>query len=619
MSLMRTTRLHTEAAAEHSLSSLIRTSEVIRASIALIIVQLGFRAWATYRGWFHIDDFNFVSNMREHGPSLSAAFDSYFGHVMPGAMYLSWFNDVLAPWQWWLPATELVVAQAAADVGLLLLLVRLFGVRRGILPPLALYLFSVISLPGTVWWAAAVNLLPLTIALFYGLLAHHSYLRSGRTRHAVAANAVTVLGLAFNEKTLLVYLAVGVFTLCYYASGGLLARAQIAWRLYRPAILLYSATILLYVVLYASIGRGFGYGERRGLPVLGVLENMVLRSYLPGLVGGPLYWWHAPDEPGSVPLPGDLLVVASVVAVGLILRELRRTRTMWARALWMPALFLLVDVALVTTARASYVGAPISLDYRYQGELAAITAVALACAVMPVRGAKEGVRVTSSSELLDHPSRVLMASAAAAILALFSSVTYLGHWHQDTKSRDFVQRLTTELDARHQAVPIVDGPVPASITNGYRYPENLISHVFGNLSDKLRYPTVSTDTLYMIDDSGAIVPAEVPAARSALPRSGSCGYRITDRSERIKLDGPVVYGGWWIRIGYIASNDSPVEVTAGGRTVRSTVRPGVHALYVAAGARRFDVITIAGLSPGTTMCTNDITVGRPEPHQAEEP
>jgi hypothetical protein len=80
----------------------------------------------------------------------------------------------------------------------------------------------------------------------------------------------------------------------------------------------------------------------------------------------------------------------------------------------------------------------------------------------------------------------------------------------------------------------------------------------------------------------------------------------------VPLDGPVAYGGWWVRIGYLSSGDSPVSVTVGDATRSTTVRAGVHALYLAGGGR-FDRVIIGGLAGGVTLCTDDVTVGRPVP------
>jgi hypothetical protein len=76
----------------------------------------------------------------------------------------------------------------------------------------------------------------------------------------------------------------------------------------------------------------------------------------------------------------------------------------------------------------------------------------------------------------------------------------------------------------------------------------------------------------------------------------------------IDLDGPLVGGGWWVRIGYLSSGPSPVKISAGGLSHATTVEAGLHAVYVLAGPD-FGSVTVSGLAAGVTLCTDDVTVG----------
>jgi hypothetical protein len=264
-----------------------RERQVLIAALTLIAAHVALRAWATYGGWFHIDDFNFISRMFHDGLSPSVAARSYYGHVMPAAMYLSWLNQAVAPWHFWLPATEMVALQVLCDLGLLYLLRAMFGLRPGILPPLALFLASVISLEGSIWWAAAINLLPLQIALFFGLAAHVGYLRTGRLRHAVAANSWVVAGIAFNEKTALVYGVLGIVTLCYFATGrSPVERVRTAVRGRLPALALYVLTGAAYVLLYLSVGRDFRASKPVSYPVLDTVNRMLFTNWIASPISG---------------------------------------------------------------------------------------------------------------------------------------------------------------------------------------------------------------------------------------------------------------------------------------------------------------------------------------------
>ena len=62
------------------------------------------------------------------------------------------------------------------------------------------------------------------------------------------------------------------------------------------------------------------------------------------------------------------------------------------------------------------------------------------------------------------------------------------------------------------------------------------------------------------------------------PREG-CGYAVSGSDRSIPSTDPVVFGGWWVRIGYLSSADQPVVVTAGDATYSTVLKAGVHALY----------------------------------------
>jgi hypothetical protein len=66
-----------------------------------------------------------------------------------------------------------------------------------------------------------------------------------------------------------------------------------------------------------------------------------------------------------------------------------------------------------------------------------------------------------------------------------------------------------------------------------------------------------------------------------------------------------------VKVGYIASADSAMTVSAGGLTQETSVTQGLHNLYFEAGSNGFDSIRLGGLVGEAILCTNDVTVGRP--------
>ncbi|HRD61766.1 hypothetical protein [uncultured Nocardioides sp.] len=592
---------------------LVRTDRVLQVALALIIGQLVVRGWAAYGAWFVLDDFNFIARMAS-GLDPATAARSYNGHIMPAGMYLSWSNQLVAPWQWRLPATELVLMQAVANLAMLRLLVALHGRRWGIIPPLALFLFSVISLEGTVWWAAGINALPFEIALLLALTAHLHYLRTGRLRHALVANGWVVVGLLFYEKSALIYLAIAVFTLCWFAEGYGWQRVASAVRGRTAALAIYVATGAAFTVVYLVAGRDLTAGGTGGFPTYDVARALILDEYLPALVGGPLVW----DRFGlfSAAAPTDAIILASLVTVGLVLNELLRHRSRAARALVLPAAFLVVDIVLVLLTQNLDDGADFVFDYRFQGELAAITAIALATMSMPIIGATASSTWRSPSELLDHPRRVAALVCVITALALVSTVRWTVTWHSDDRAREWVESVTGSLEHTAQPIPLVDRVVPELVMAPIDGSEGLASRLFAR-EPGADWVTVGTDSLRAIDDQGQLLPVLVPAVHQGRPGpTPGCGYRLGEGPTTIPLDSVAAEPGQWLRIGYLSSGSSPVRITVGDQTVDATVQPGVHALFVAAPSS-FESVQISGVDPQTTVCTDDISVGVPQPFDAE--
>jgi hypothetical protein len=191
-------------------------------------------------------------------------------------------------------------------------------------------------------------------------------------------------------------------------------------------------------------------------------------------------------------------------------------------------------------------------------------------------------------------------------------VRYVVTWNDDHRGRTWVQNATGTLTSAKHDLALVDTVVPYFVTNSFRYPEDLQSRIL------VGYPhadwtEVATDELSMFDQRGHLREALVEGARKNEPGPDpGCGYTVRQAPVTIPLDGPLLGGGWWIRIGYLSSGPSPVKITAGGMSHATTVRPGLHALYVLAGLD-FDSVTISALGTGVTLCTDDVTVGRIAP------
>jgi hypothetical protein len=589
-----------------------RAGRVLPVALALIALQLAYRGWASYRSYWEGDDFQLISQtFGPGGRSLHTLLTGISGHVMPGGLYLSWLVNRISPFDYGLAALTLTLLQALASIGFLRLLLVSFGRRWGIIPPLVVYLSIALSVQSAVWWATGVQALPVQIAFFWAMSHQVRYLQSRRPWQAVAATAWVVFGLLFYEKSLLVVGALAIVTVAYFTQGTARERLQQVWRDYRVSLFTNVVLGVSYLALYVSFGLSFDPGQATNYPIGPTADVMVLRSWGTAIFGGPLRWGHTAGAPVSFAAPSPVLVLVCAVCSVLLGRELVRSRTAALRALLLPAFFLLCDVLLVVASRSTLIGPVIGYEFRYISELSAVTAAALAFATMPVRGAVEQVEVRRPSVLLDRRRPAIVACVVVAVLGTVSTSTYFRNWHGDQPGKAFFGTLVADAKTLPRGSDVVDSPMPANLLWPLAYPYNTLSVLLRPLTPDVHYVTAGTDRVAFLGPDGHLDQLGVTPVHRARPREGTrCAYRVGQGMSTIKLDGPFIFGGWWVRVGYIATADSSITVSAGGLTQQTSVTSGLHTLYFLAGDARFQSIRLGGLIGEATLCTNDVTVGR---------
>lgn len=602
----------------HSITRRLRDpgARVLQVGVVLILLQLGFRAWAIHGSWFQFDDFAWLSIVTNaDGPGF--LLEGYGGHLMPAGFALTWLlRTSFAPLNFLPEASVLLALQAMASWGCLRLLRSMFGDRRFVLSCLALYLFSVITVPAFMWWAAGINQLPLQVALFFGLHAHLAYLRDRGRRDAVLAAAWLVFGLLFFEKSLLIGLVYGLIAFGWFCVGTASERLSHLWRHYRFGIVAYGALASGYLAIYLHYGLNFAPAAADETPLTPVAVNMVGKAFGTGVVGGPLRWSSA-GTVGSIADPSQFVVLAAWALIALVVFRGAKSRSRSLRAWTLPVALLAANVLLVAAGRVSLVGSVVGLEYRYVTELAAVTAIALGLAFMPLAGADESAEPADNAPAsdLERPGIVVLLTVFLCALGLYSSWLFVDAWHADTRSRDFFTSVASDLKDHPDPVPIVDLGLPLDIMWAYRYPENTYSHVLRVYDEQTSYPASAIDRIYVFDDTGRLAPAVLSQVRGAAapsPAQAGCLATIRDGLGTIGLDGPVVGQGWWIRIAYFADESGVATMTLGDRTVHVQLPAGLHALYADAGsdtAYRDVDLTLPGQRDD--VCVSEVTVGIP--------
>jgi hypothetical protein len=587
-------------------------ARVVPVACVLIVAQLAYRAWASYHSYWEGDDLLFiVQTFGPDGRSPHNLLTGIAGHVMPGGLMLTWLLNRASPYNFGLAAASLTVLQALASIGFLRMLLVGFGRRWGIIPPLVVYLATAFTVQSAVWWATGVQSLPVQIAFTWALGSQLTYLRTRRARFALEALAWVVAGLCFYEKSVLVLGALAIVTFAWFTHGSARDRIRQVWNNYRVSLVGAVALGAAYLALYITFGLSFDPGRATSYPIGPTADVMVLRTWSTAALGGPLEWRHTAGAPVSFAAPSSLIVFVAVVVLALVAREVARSRTFALRALLLPGYFLVSDVLLVVASRATLIGPMIGYELRYLSELSAVTAAGLAFATMPVRGAVEKLEVRRPSVLLDRRRPAALACVAVALLGTVSTFQSFQFWHDNQPGKAFFTRLVADARRVPPGTPVVDTTVPTTLLWPLSYPNNTLSHLLRPLPRPLDYATSGTDhVLYLAPDGHLRQLALTPGQEAVIPeRPSRCTYRVGQGVRRIPLQGPALFGGWWVRIGYIATADSSITVSAGGRTQETSVSRGLHTLYFQAGDRPFHRIRLAGLIGGATLCTDDVTVG----------
>jgi hypothetical protein len=137
------------------------------------------------------------------------------------------------------------------------------------------------------------------------------------------------------------------------------------------------------------------------------------------------------------------------------------------------------------------------------------------------------------------------------------------------------------------------------------------------VSDLATFPE-SSPRLAVVAPDGTLHQALIgPGTVSKPGPNADCGWFVDEDGRTVKLTAPAFTWTWWLRIGYLASRDSPLVVTAGSDRVETSVEAGLNSLYVQINGR-FDTVRLDGLENGATMCVGTIEVGQPVPGQRLE-
>jgi hypothetical protein len=609
-----------ESAASHAPAAPRASTEpaqprlVVAAGALMVGAHLIFRGWALYPSWFYTDDYRLLYDARSRGLSwsyLMAPFDSQF---MPFGRLAAWLLASAGELNWTLCATMTLIVQAGAATACLWMLCTVFGPRPAVLLPLGVYLTCAMTMPAMMWWAASLNQVPLQVVLFSSVALGVRYLRSRRLLWLLLTVLMLALGLLCYVKALLVIPVLAFLALGYFASGSLVGRAVGVLRAYWVAAILLGVVGGAYVLFYVTqVPQLFEGAE--GTVAGPLAQSMLGTSFLTGVWGGPWRW--SPSNPPVAyadPPAWTVLVAWSLMLLVVLYGYLTRERTLRSWVLlsgYVAALYV-----LLATTRAPIVGGTAGLEYRYLTDSACLLALCVGLAFLPVPGSAESSGPRDAPMLTVRAGRATVCILTALVCAsgLVTSAQYARIWHTNNPGHDFVANAGTDL-RRLGRVDLADRVVPPTVIANFSYPDNTTRRLAPLIDDRVHFPSV-TARLRVLADDGTLHPAVIKSKATAVDGPlPDCGWKVVRAGTDIPLNQAAQGFASWVRIGYLASGDSPVTVILGAQSVHTEVTRGLHSLYLHTD-EVFDRVSVHGLAAGTTLCVDTIEVGEPVP--AEE-
>jgi hypothetical protein len=552
--------------------------------------------WFTAQGFMLLDDYE-LQGLAYQAPWLDLDYltQPWGGHFMPAGFALAQVLAKTTPFTY-LPMALLITAgMTIFAFASARLMIFLFGNRWRTLAPLGLLLVSGAVWDSATWWIAALNAVPLLMAIPLATMWHISWLRDGSLRAGLLAWLTVVIACLFFEKAIGLVAFLALLTL---ALRGI-------WSPPRPRghayllLGLYAGTVLGVSVTYVVTTTG----TVASAPDIATLASFLKVGGLafPALVlGGPWAW--APPALAATPLPLAVLALNAVLVLALW-QSLRSRR---ATLLWVGMLvYVLAVIAIVASGRALW-GVQVIAQPRYFSE-AVVYAVLIACIAwaylepaisdgsVPSRWRKGGTVLVATVVI-----QGLLTGLATTLPALSRSMLA-------NPSRAYVVGSIEALDATEQ--PILNGLVPGDVMWPLVTPRNQLRFFFSPLFEEERFPD-SLGTLEVLNAFGFLRPGTVLDPRSEASAE-PCPWLLRERETVVPLPSPLPDYWHTVKFSYLAGAPTSLEVRLqGGQAVNVPINSGLHEGYAFLQGSG-EELTFSRVPDGVGVCLSDIAVGFP--------
>jgi hypothetical protein len=617
----------------------LRANGVILAALTLIAIQLWWKGALLAHAYFSQDDYRFLDRAAAHGFGWNYLMWVEAGHLLPLGMAIAWVLARVSLYNWPLTCAVTLVLLAAACLAMLRMLRTLFGTRPAILIPLAVFLFSPLSLAGAAWWSVSLEILPLELAIFMAVHAHVRYLRGGRLRNAVAAAAWLLLGMTAMDKGAVVPLLLLGLTAAFFVEGRWAVAAVRAVTRYWRAWVLYGAVLAGYcVVFFIQLP---GSSTQPGDPgsaahVFDLASAMVGTTLLPGALGGPWRWSPVGFAQAAPPAALQQLswAVAALVVVASCACRVRAWRA-WAILLgWIVA----ADIGPVVLGRlGTQSAALLGAEVRYLTDATPVLALCVGLAFLPLAGEQNAYRFRLPAAAATGAAPAASPAAARSVRTLtvlllgvffvgsFWSLQSLEAVTKTATARSYIATARVAVADAPRGTLIVDGPTPADIMDpGFFWRQGYTSQVIGAVArgEPARHLswTLSPDgvigSLMIFDGQGQLRPAAVQGPSSGLPPAGRQCWPATAAEIRLPLLGSLYRWPWTARLEY-SGPATVLQFRFGGDWSIVSLPAGRHTAYIPALGSG-SAVSLRLAAPGAAPCVTGVTVGSLHPDRLSQ-
>ncbi len=596
-----------------------KNSVIVVAGVALIAVQLGWKAYLLSHFYFRQDDFQLMDHALSSGFNVRYLFTIGPEQLAPAGRAFTWILVRVSVYDWTLASACTIILLAAVSVAMLRLLLLLFGRRAAILIPLIIFLFTPLTVPGLSFWTTTLLWLPLQLTMILAVSSHIRYLRSGSAAHAIAAAAWLVTGMLFDELGVLVPVLLFALTSAFLTPGrprrwwqaaGLVVRRY--WR----AWVLYGTVAVAYLVMYL-VRLPTSVQQPTSPPslssVLTLATTMLRVSFVPAALGGPWHWSAEGGGYGYAAQTPVLTQVSWVLAVLIIAASLRYRRHALRAWVILAGWLLFADLLPVVFSRLTELpAARLGTDLHYVADSAPVLALCVGLAFWPVIGEEQPYRVARPTSF-PLSLTTLTLVGAVVIGSFWSGAAYLNQTSAAV-TRSYIATARLALARAQVGTVIVSGPTPATVMFArFLGTAAQTSRVLGPLAPKasrIRFTTAPAGVirdLMIFTNRGALRPAlDVGAASVSAPGKTGC-WPLLAQQTRIPLRGSLFAYGWIVKLRY-SGPATAMQLRFGTAVREARLQAGTHDLYVpviGAGS----AVVVRRLSPGRPVCISSATVG----------